>query len=100
LDRYDAVTVRPDARVRVTVSGHDAGLVPLGEDHLVARAAVALGERIGVAPAVHLHIDKVILVRGWRAAALTPQPRWWPAPRCGPPIRPRSSGLTRRQAGQ
>lgn len=59
---YDEVTVTPADELRVTCVGPDAAQVPLDGTNLAARAAVALAERYGRDPAVHLHIAKDIPV--------------------------------------
>ncbi|MEU0099557.1 4-(cytidine 5'-diphospho)-2-C-methyl-D-erythritol kinase [Streptomyces sp. NPDC006267] len=64
---YDEVTATPADALRVTCSGPDASQVPLDTTNLAARAALALAERYGVAPAVHLHIAKDIPVAGGMA---------------------------------
>jgi 4-diphosphocytidyl-2-C-methyl-D-erythritol kinase len=64
---YDEVTATPARGPRVTVAGESAAEVPTDESNLALRAAVLLAERIGVAPAVHLHIDKGIPVAGGMA---------------------------------
>ncbi|MEU1125913.1 4-(cytidine 5'-diphospho)-2-C-methyl-D-erythritol kinase [Streptomyces sp. NPDC005899] len=64
---YDEVTATPADALRVTCSGPDAGLVPLDATNLAARAAIALAERHGIAPDVHLHIAKDIPVAGGMA---------------------------------
>ncbi|MFJ9147339.1 4-(cytidine 5'-diphospho)-2-C-methyl-D-erythritol kinase [Streptomyces sp. NPDC102270] len=64
---YDEVTVTPAEGLRVTCSGPDAGQVPLDRTNLAARAAIALAERHGLDPAVHLHIAKDIPVAGGMA---------------------------------
>ncbi|NNN33118.1 4-(cytidine 5'-diphospho)-2-C-methyl-D-erythritol kinase [Streptomyces sp. S3(2020)] len=64
---YDEVTVTPADELRVTCAGPDAGQVPLDRTNLAARAALALAERHGVEPAVHLHIAKDIPVAGGMA---------------------------------
>ncbi|MGW3287488.1 4-(cytidine 5'-diphospho)-2-C-methyl-D-erythritol kinase [Streptomyces sp. NPDC001002] len=64
---YDEVTVTPADELRVTCTGPDAGQVPLDGTNLAARAAVALAERRGIDPAVHLHIAKDIPVAGGMA---------------------------------
>ncbi|MFC8066241.1 4-(cytidine 5'-diphospho)-2-C-methyl-D-erythritol kinase [Streptomyces sp. NPDC057293] len=65
---YDEVTAVPDAGgLRVTCEGPDAGEVPLDRTNLAARAALALAERYGRAPDVHLHIAKDIPVAGGMA---------------------------------
>ncbi|MDQ0795893.1 4-(cytidine 5'-diphospho)-2-C-methyl-D-erythritol kinase [Streptomyces sp. B1I3] len=64
---YDEVTVTPADALRVTCSGPDAASVPLDGTNLAARAATALAARYGIAPDVHLHIDKDIPVAGGMA---------------------------------
>ncbi|MFF8913869.1 4-(cytidine 5'-diphospho)-2-C-methyl-D-erythritol kinase [Streptomyces sp. NPDC015032] len=64
---YDEVTVSPADELRVTCSGPDAAKVPLDATNLAARAAIALAERHGIAPDVHLHITKDIPVAGGMA---------------------------------
>ncbi|GGU33294.1 4-(cytidine 5'-diphospho)-2-C-methyl-D-erythritol kinase [Streptomyces lavendofoliae] len=64
---YDEVTATPAGGLRVTCSGPDAGQVPLDTTNLAARAALALAERYGVPPDVHLHIAKDIPVAGGMA---------------------------------
>ncbi|MFI1167062.1 4-(cytidine 5'-diphospho)-2-C-methyl-D-erythritol kinase [Streptomyces sp. NPDC020801] len=65
---YDEVTVTPSADgLRVTCEGPDAGQVPLDHTNLAARAALALAERRGIEPAVHIHIAKDIPVAGGMA---------------------------------
>ncbi|MFD0251634.1 4-(cytidine 5'-diphospho)-2-C-methyl-D-erythritol kinase [Streptomyces sp. NPDC127113] len=65
---YDEVTAARDADgLRVTCEGPDAGEVPLDRTNLAARAALALAERYGRAPDVHLHIAKDIPVAGGMA---------------------------------
>jgi 4-diphosphocytidyl-2-C-methyl-D-erythritol kinase len=64
---YDEVTVTEADELRVTCSGPDAGQVPLDRTNLAARAALALAERHGRSPAVHLHIAKDIPVAGGMA---------------------------------
>jgi len=64
---YDEVTAAPAGELRITCSGPDAGQVPLDRTNLAARAALALAERHGVVPAVHLHIAKDIPVAGGMA---------------------------------
>ncbi|KPC84086.1 MULTISPECIES: 4-(cytidine 5'-diphospho)-2-C-methyl-D-erythritol kinase [Streptomyces] len=64
---YDEVTVTPAEALRVTCSGPDAGQVPLDATNLAARAAIALATRHGIAPDVHIHIDKDIPVAGGMA---------------------------------
>jgi 4-diphosphocytidyl-2-C-methyl-D-erythritol kinase len=64
---HDEVTVTPADELRVTCSGPDAGQVPLDRTNLAARAAIALAERYGLDPAVHVHIAKDIPVAGGMA---------------------------------
>ncbi|MFM9607766.1 4-(cytidine 5'-diphospho)-2-C-methyl-D-erythritol kinase [Streptomyces niveiscabiei] len=64
---YDEVTVTPAEELRITCEGPDAGQVPLDRTNLAARAAIALGERYGRGPDVHIHIAKDIPVAGGMA---------------------------------
>ncbi|WP_433398563.1 4-(cytidine 5'-diphospho)-2-C-methyl-D-erythritol kinase [Streptomyces sp. CA-146814] len=64
---YDEVTATPADELRISCSGPDAAQVPLDATNLAARAAVALAERYGIEPAVHLHIAKDIPVAGGMA---------------------------------
>ncbi|THA70617.1 4-(cytidine 5'-diphospho)-2-C-methyl-D-erythritol kinase [Streptomyces sp. A0958] len=64
---YDEVTVVPAETLRITCAGPDAGQVPLDASNLAARAATALAARYGIAPDVHIHIDKDIPVAGGMA---------------------------------
>ncbi|WP_062645280.1 4-(cytidine 5'-diphospho)-2-C-methyl-D-erythritol kinase [Streptomyces maremycinicus] len=64
---YDEVTVTPADGLRVTCAGPDAHQVPLDRTNLAARAAIALAERHGRTPDVHLHIAKDIPVAGGMA---------------------------------
>ncbi|MFJ9717163.1 4-(cytidine 5'-diphospho)-2-C-methyl-D-erythritol kinase [Streptomyces sp. NPDC101213] len=64
---YDEVTVTPADGLRVTCAGPDAAQVPLDRTNLAARAAIALAERYGRTPDVHLHIAKDIPVAGGMA---------------------------------
>jgi len=64
---YDEVIVTPADELRVTCAGPDAAEVPLDRTNLAARAAIALAERRGLDPAVHLHIAKDIPVAGGMA---------------------------------
>ncbi|MEU0411242.1 4-(cytidine 5'-diphospho)-2-C-methyl-D-erythritol kinase [Streptomyces griseorubiginosus] len=64
---HDEVTVTPAEELRVTCEGPDAAQVPLDRTNLAARAAIALAERRGLDPAVHLHIAKDIPVAGGMA---------------------------------
>ncbi|MEU4465747.1 4-(cytidine 5'-diphospho)-2-C-methyl-D-erythritol kinase [Streptomyces sp. NPDC024017] len=64
---YDEVTVTPADELRVTCDGPDADQVPLDRTNLAARAAIALAERYGRSPGVHIHIAKDIPVAGGMA---------------------------------
>ncbi|MFE6665854.1 4-(cytidine 5'-diphospho)-2-C-methyl-D-erythritol kinase [Streptomyces sp. NPDC057697] len=64
---YDEVIATPADELRITCSGPDAAQVPLDATNLAARAALALAERHGIAPDVHLHIAKDIPVAGGMA---------------------------------
>ena len=64
---YDEVTVTPADELRITCEGPDAGQVPLDRTNLAALAAIALGERYGRSPDVHIHIAKDIPVAGGMA---------------------------------
>ncbi|MEU6096423.1 4-(cytidine 5'-diphospho)-2-C-methyl-D-erythritol kinase [Streptomyces sp. NPDC047079] len=64
---YDEITVAPADELRLTCSGPDAAQVPLDVTNLAARAALALAERYGRRPDVHLHIAKDIPVAGGMA---------------------------------
>ncbi|MFI6562674.1 4-(cytidine 5'-diphospho)-2-C-methyl-D-erythritol kinase [Streptomyces sp. NPDC050534] len=64
---HDEVTVTPAAGLRVTCEGPDAEQVPLDATNLAARAALALAERRGMEPNVHIHIAKDIPVAGGMA---------------------------------
>ncbi|WP_432156941.1 4-(cytidine 5'-diphospho)-2-C-methyl-D-erythritol kinase [Streptomyces sp. bgisy153] len=64
---YDEITVTPADTLRVTCAGPDADKVPLDRTNLAARAALALAERYGRAPDVHIHIAKDIPVAGGMA---------------------------------
>ncbi|MGW0293426.1 4-(cytidine 5'-diphospho)-2-C-methyl-D-erythritol kinase [Streptomyces tuirus] len=64
---YDEITVTPADELRVTCDGPDADQVPLDRTNLAARAAVALAERHGRSPDVHVHIAKDIPVAGGMA---------------------------------
>ena len=64
---HDDITVTPADGLRITCSGPDADQVPLDETNLAARAALALARRHGIAPDVHIHIDKDIPVAGGMA---------------------------------
>ncbi|WP_330296768.1 4-(cytidine 5'-diphospho)-2-C-methyl-D-erythritol kinase [Streptomyces sp. NBC_00503] len=64
---YDEVTAAPAAELTVSCAGPDADQVPLDRTNLAARAAEILAARNGLAPDVHLHIDKRIPVAGGMA---------------------------------
>ena len=64
---YDEITATPAASLRVTCAGPGADQVPLDRTNLAARAAELLAARYGIAPDVHLHIDKDIPVAGGMA---------------------------------
>ncbi|MFF5984548.1 4-(cytidine 5'-diphospho)-2-C-methyl-D-erythritol kinase [Streptomyces olindensis] len=64
---YDEITVAPAEELRVTCEGPDADQVPLDRTNLAARAAIALAERYGRSPDVHVHIAKDIPVAGGMA---------------------------------
>lgn len=67
---YDEVTVTAAARLSVTITGATGVRiddVPQDGTNLAAAAAVALARRVGIAPAVHLHISKGIPVAGGMA---------------------------------
>ncbi|MGW3986812.1 4-(cytidine 5'-diphospho)-2-C-methyl-D-erythritol kinase [Streptomyces sp. NPDC004830] len=64
---HDEITVAPAAELRVTCEGPDADQVPLDRTNLAARAAIALAERYGRSPDVHVHIAKDIPVAGGMA---------------------------------
>ncbi|SEG35287.1 4-diphosphocytidyl-2-C-methyl-D-erythritol kinase [Actinacidiphila yanglinensis] len=64
---YDHVTATSADRLTITAEGRDVAGIPLDGTNLAARAAVALAERHGIAPDVHLHIAKDIPVAGGMA---------------------------------
>ncbi|WP_326611883.1 4-(cytidine 5'-diphospho)-2-C-methyl-D-erythritol kinase [Streptomyces scopuliridis] len=64
---YDEITVTPADELRITCTGPDAAQVPLDHTNLAARAALALAERHGIDPRVHIHIAKDIPVAGGMA---------------------------------
>lgn len=67
---YDEVIASPADRLTVTVTGaHGVTVeaVPQDATNLAAAAAVALARRVGVEPAVHLHVTKGIPVAGGMA---------------------------------
>jgi 4-diphosphocytidyl-2-C-methyl-D-erythritol kinase len=63
---FDEVTVRAARRAKIEVTGTGADQVPLGPDNLAARAAAALAQAVGEAPAggwpLHIAIRKRIPV--------------------------------------
>ncbi|CAL9479589.1 4-(cytidine 5'-diphospho)-2-C-methyl-D-erythritol kinase [Streptomyces sp. enrichment culture] len=64
---YDEITVTPADGLRVTCEGPDADQVPLDRTNLAARAVIALADRYGRSPDVHVHIAKDIPVAGGMA---------------------------------
>ncbi|HTY73397.1 MAG TPA: 4-(cytidine 5'-diphospho)-2-C-methyl-D-erythritol kinase [Actinomycetes bacterium] len=65
---YDEVVASPGSgRVSVSLSGISDGDVPLGDDNLAVRAALALAEATGVDADVHLELRKTIPVAGGMA---------------------------------
>ncbi|MEV8568200.1 4-(cytidine 5'-diphospho)-2-C-methyl-D-erythritol kinase [Streptomyces sp. NPDC051322] len=64
---HDEITATPAETLRVTCAGPGADQVPLDRTNLAARAAELLAARHGIAPDVHLHIDKDIPVAGGMA---------------------------------
>ncbi|MFD4247165.1 4-(cytidine 5'-diphospho)-2-C-methyl-D-erythritol kinase [Streptomyces sp. NPDC058525] len=64
---FDEVTATPAGELTVTCAGPDADQVPLDRTNLAARAAEILAARAGIAPDVHLHIEKNIPVAGGMA---------------------------------
>jgi 4-diphosphocytidyl-2-C-methyl-D-erythritol kinase len=64
---YDEITVSEADRLGVEVTGEDAAVVPADESNLAARAVVALANRVGRAPNVHIAIRKGIPVAGGMA---------------------------------
>ncbi|MFH8735926.1 MULTISPECIES: 4-(cytidine 5'-diphospho)-2-C-methyl-D-erythritol kinase [unclassified Streptomyces] len=64
---HDDVTATVADELTLTCEGPGADQVPLDRTNLAARAAIALGERYGIEPRVHLHIDKDIPVAGGMA---------------------------------
>ncbi|MFF2505191.1 4-(cytidine 5'-diphospho)-2-C-methyl-D-erythritol kinase [Streptomyces sp. NPDC058067] len=64
---HDDVTATPADELTLTCEGPGADQVPLDRTNLAARAAIALGERYGIEPRVHLHIAKDIPVAGGMA---------------------------------
>lgn len=88
---YDSVSATRAEAPRLTVSGPDAAQIPLDDSNLAVRAARLLAQRHGLAPDVHLHIAKDILVAAWawRAAARTRRAPCWRVTRCGGRVHPR-----------
>jgi 4-diphosphocytidyl-2-C-methyl-D-erythritol kinase len=64
---HDDVTVAPARRLRLTVAGDHVGGVPVDETNLAARAVIAIADRVGLSPDVHLHVRKSIPVAGGMA---------------------------------
>ncbi|MBQ0987284.1 4-(cytidine 5'-diphospho)-2-C-methyl-D-erythritol kinase [Streptomyces sp. F63] len=64
---HDEITAAPAEALSVTVTGPDAGQVPLDRTNLAARAAELLAARHGIEPRVRLHIAKDIPVAGGMA---------------------------------
>jgi 4-diphosphocytidyl-2-C-methyl-D-erythritol kinase len=64
---FDEVEVSPADRLSLTVSGRDAGQVPVDERNLAWRAAVRLADAVGRRPDVRIHIAKDIPVAGGMA---------------------------------
>jgi 4-diphosphocytidyl-2-C-methyl-D-erythritol kinase len=64
---YDDLTATAARRLRITLSGDDIAGVPKDESNLAARAVIALANRVGLAPDVHLHLRKGIPVAGGMA---------------------------------
>ncbi|MEV6794968.1 4-(cytidine 5'-diphospho)-2-C-methyl-D-erythritol kinase [Streptomyces sp. NPDC051320] len=64
---HDEITATPAETLRITCAGPGADQVPLDRTNLAARAAELLAARHGIAPGVHLHIDKDIPVAGGMA---------------------------------
>lgn len=60
----DVVSISPARSLAVTVSGPMASQVPGDESNLVAQAARLLGRSQGLAPNVHIHIEKHLPVQG------------------------------------
>jgi len=68
---YDEITIAAARRFEITVSGMSADQIPSDGTNLAARAAVLLADRCGIAPSVHIHIDKRIPVCGGMAGGST-----------------------------
>jgi 4-diphosphocytidyl-2-C-methyl-D-erythritol kinase len=64
---HDDVTAAPARRLGLTVAGDDCAGVPLDETNLAARAVIAIADRAGLSPDVHLHLRKGIPVAGGMA---------------------------------
>jgi len=66
---YDDVTAmpRPDGRITLTVTGEQAGAVPIDDTNLAVRAATALAAWTGVEAGVALQVHKGIPVAGGMA---------------------------------
>lgn len=65
----DEVVVRASASngVSLTLSGEGAESLPTGVDNLAVRAALAVAARVGIDPAIEIHIHKSIPVAGGMA---------------------------------
>lgn len=63
IDRYDYITVSSAASLSISATTE----LPLGPSNLVWQAAVAVAQEAGLAPAVHIRIDKQIPVAGGMA---------------------------------
>jgi 4-diphosphocytidyl-2-C-methyl-D-erythritol kinase len=57
---FDTVTVRPAARLSLTVSGEGAGELPTDRGNLVWQAAELLAEHAGIAPGARIEVAKTI----------------------------------------
>ena len=64
---YEEVIARPSTKLRVTVSGQQADLVPTDLTNLALQAAQLLAAHTGAEPAVHLHLHKGVPVAGGMA---------------------------------
>lgn len=64
---YDDVIARSGVGVTVRVTGETLGPIPLDEDNLAVRAAIALADATGVIAAVDLELRKAIPVAGGMA---------------------------------
>lgn len=61
---YDEVTADRADRLELAVEGEGADTLPTDENNLAVRAAILLADRLGVAPAVRLHLRKQIPLAG------------------------------------